>query len=163
LVLQEAVDFKISNEILRLLENEYNEQQGGITTPKVDIENLKTANQFPPLKTAQSIPLTMKSPLKVQVQGASGRVRNRNEAVNRATREEIIRWAHKNECYVMQAEGDFGNSFSSQFSNLDISGFDQDKSILREPKSQKPLISTRIDFTRGRTANSKKEGEDLIT
>jgi len=163
LVLQEAVDFKISNEILRLLENEYNEQQGGITTPKVDIENLKTANQFPPLKTAQSIPLTMR----VVVQGASGRVRNRNEAVNRATREEIIRWAHKNECYVMQAEGDsegdFGNSFSSQFSNLDISGFDQDKSILREPKSQKPLISTRIDFTRGRTANSKKEGEDLIT
>jgi len=143
--------------MLRLLENEYNEQQGGIATPKVEIENLKIPTiQLPLLRSVQTIPLTTRSFLKTQVQGFSGRLRNKNEAVNKVMREEIVRRVHKNECYVVQAEGDFGNSFSSQLSNLDTSGFDQDRSILREPKSQKPLISTRIDLTKRKTTNLKK-------
>lgn len=164
--MQEALDFKISDELLKLLEDEYNEQQGDIATPKIEIESLKiAADQIPFLRNTQTLPLTVRGGFKAHVQLVNVRQKNRNEAVNRMIREEIGRRSHRNECYVMQAEGDFGNSFSSQISkndNLDVSGFDQDKSMLREPRTQKPLISTKIDLTRRKTVAVKRAAREKV-
>lgn len=150
--------------MLNLLENEYNQQQCDVSTPKVDIENLKiTPGHIPLQKNVTIIPLTSRPSLRSHEQphAVSARLRNRNETVNNMIRDEIIRRVHRNECYIMQAEGDFTNSFSSQISradsdNLDVSGLEQDKSILREPKSQKPLISTKIDLTKRKLTLIKK-------
>jgi len=152
--LKEAIDFKISKEILKRLDDEYKEQQVDATTPKVEIDRIKIMpSQFPLLRKIQAMPLTSKNLFKAPP------ARNRD-----LIKEGTTRRLYRNDCYVTQAEGDFGNSFNSQRvrdDNLDASEWERKRSMLKEQKIEKPLINSKIGPTKRRTSNIKIMGKKI--
>lgn len=126
-----------------------------VATPKVEIERIKiTPKKVPLLRSIKTVPLAARNPARAQASQKS-----RNEGVNGTGRKEAVPRIRRNECYVMQAEGDFGNSFSSQFSRNEDEAetleVGREKVGLGESRPQRIMVNTRIDLTRRKTSKLK--------